>query len=196
MYIFNYFYKIRNMLQKRKTDKNVVTDILFFVPAVRISHSVVYLVLIFNIFKFHSSQFSDMGWVLLHMNQHRFVSCPQFYVVKYRGSPSKHSQIPPFLPRCVRNDSTSVVSHHLRWLINNPGSDNNTPLTCTVPIDFRGLWLCMYTLCHPHVQTKILQRTCIKLQMSSHISLQHHFSIKCYLPPFEILSYNKTNQMH
>ena len=51
-------------------------------------------------------------------------------------------------------------------------------------------------LCHPHVQTEILQGTCIKLQMSSHTSLQHHFSTKYYLPPFEILSYNKTNQTH
>jgi hypothetical protein len=49
----------------------------------------------------------------------------------------------------------------------------------TVPVDFKGLPLCMgVLLCHPHIQMEILQGTCIKLQISSHSSLQQHFSTK------------------
>ena len=114
MYIFNCFSKSRNTLQTTKSDKNIVTEGLFFVPAARISQSDVYLVSIFNIFRFHSSQFCDTAWIIVYTYRHGLVSCPKFYVVKRLGSPYKHAQI---LPKSFFTFTSGWTIQGVSWLV-------------------------------------------------------------------------------
>ena len=99
---------------------------------------------------------------------------------------------PRFLPSFPTTFSTT--ERHLflincRWLINNPGSDNNVLLRDAFPVDFKGFSLRMGLVpCQPHIQMEIWQGTCRKLHISSHSSLLHHFGTNYYLPPFDLLS--------